>query len=151
MKTNRITNVADRSTHSGRLRPVRMLNCPKYNKALFNTQVPTVDVRLYRRISNLSILSKLLERLVVQRCHWWITWSSNFLSQLQSGFGSGYSTETAVLPVLSGILQAVDRGDVAALMLLDLSAAFHAIDHIIIQRLYLVFYMHYSHFYVYCI
>ena len=36
---------------------------------------------------------------------------------------------TTMLKVLSDILQAVDRDDVAALVLLDLSAAFDTVDH----------------------
>ena len=61
---------------------------------------------------------------------------ANLLPQLQSGFRQGHSTETAVLRVLSDILQAVDRGDVAALVLLDLSAAFDTVDHeVLLQRL----------------
>ena len=46
-----------------------------------------------------------------------------------SGFRPGHSTETAVLRVSSDILLAVDRGDVAALILLDLSAAFDTVDY----------------------
>jgi len=49
---------------------------------------------------------------------------------LQSGFRPGHSTESAsVLRVLSDILLAVDRGDFAAVVLLDLSAAFDTVDH----------------------
>jgi len=45
-----------------------------------------------------------------------------------------------VLKVLSDILQAVDRGDVAALVLLDLSAAFGTVDHdILLQHLSLTY------------
>jgi len=41
-----------------------------------------------------------------------------------------------MLKVLSDILQAVDQGDVIALVLLDLSAAFDTVDHdILLQRL----------------
>ena len=74
------------------------------------------------------LLSKLLERLVVQQLMDYLT-SANLLPQLQSGFRPCHSTETAVLKVLSDILQAVDQGDVAALVLLDLSAAFDTMDH----------------------
>jgi len=45
-----------------------------------------------------------------------------------------------VLRVLSDILHAVDCGDVAALVLLDLSAAFDMVDHdILLQRLQMTF------------
>ena len=40
--------------------------------------------------------------------------------------------------MLSEIIQAVDRGDFAALVLLDLSAAFDTVDHeILLQRLHI--------------
>ena len=56
--------------------------------------------------------------------------------QLQSAYHAGHSTETAVLKVLSDILLAIDAGDLPALVLLDLSAAFDTVDHdILIQRL----------------
>ena len=49
---------------------------------------------------------------------------------------AGHSTETAVLEVLSAILLAIDVGDLSALVLLDLSAAFDTVDHdILIRRL----------------
>jgi hypothetical protein len=93
------------------------------------------DVNSYRPISNLSVISKLLERLVARQLMQYLS-SADLLPSLQSGFRPGHSTETAVLRVLSDILQAVDRGDVATLILLDLSAAFDTVDHdIMLQRL----------------
>ena len=62
--------------------------------------------------------------------------TANLLPTVQSGFRPGYSTKTAVLSVLSDIHLAVDRGDLAALVLLDLSAAFDTVDHdILLKRL----------------
>jgi len=59
---------------------------------------------------------------------------------LQSGYRQDHSTETAVLRVLSDILQAVDNGDLAALVLLNMSAAFDTVDHsILLRRLHLTF------------
>ena len=63
-----------------------------------------------------EVLSKLLERLVVRQLMSYLT-AADLLRRLQSGFRSGHSTETAVLRVLADILQAVDRGDSAALIL----------------------------------
>jgi len=62
--------------------------------------------------------------------------SASLLPTLQSGFRPGHSTETAVLRVLSDILLTVDRDDLAALILLDPTAAFDTVDHdILLQRL----------------
>lgn len=58
------------------------------------------------------------------------------LPDLQSAYRAYHSTETAVLKVLADILLAVDKGDLAVLTLLDLSAAFDTVDHgILLQRL----------------
>jgi len=56
------------------------------------------------------------------------------LPSLQSDFRPGHSTETDTLRLLSDTLEAVDSGDVAALVLLDLSAAFDTVDHVILCR-----------------
>jgi hypothetical protein len=86
------------------------------------------DVRSYRPISNLSVVSKLQERLVASRLLNYLT-SMGLMPSLQSAYRVNHSTETAVLRVMTDILQALDRGDFAALTLLDLSAAFDTVDH----------------------
>jgi len=92
-------------------------------------------VRSYRPISNLSVLSKLLERLVSRQFLDYIT-MAGLMPAFQSAYRQFHSTETAVLKVLADILHALDNGDVAVLMLLDLSAAFDTVDHaILLQRL----------------
>jgi Reverse transcriptase (RNA-dependent DNA polymerase) len=73
------------------------------------------DVGSYRPISNMSVLSKPLERLVLRQLMKYLTYA-DLLPPLQSGFRPGYSTETAVVRVFSDILQAVDREDLAALI-----------------------------------
>jgi len=95
------------------------------------------DVSSYRPISNLTVLSELLERFVA--CARQLMRYLSFfdlLPFLQSGFRPGHSTETAVLRVLSGILLAADRGDVSALVLLDMTTASDTVSHsILLQRL----------------
>jgi hypothetical protein len=97
------------------------------------------DVRSYRPISNLSVASKLLERLVARQVIDYIQ-SNYLLPDQQSAYRPNFSTETAILRVLSDVLQAVDEGDVAILALLDLSAAFDTVDHsILLRRLQITF------------
>jgi Reverse transcriptase (RNA-dependent DNA polymerase) len=60
--------------------------------------------------------------------------TSKLLPELQSAYRKRHSTETAVLKVLMDILHAVDAGDLAALALLDLSAAFDTVDHTTLLR-----------------
>ena len=61
---------------------------------------------------------------------------NGLLPDLQSAYRAHHSTETAVLKVLSDILPALDSGNLAVLMLLDLSAAFDGVDHAtLLQRL----------------
>jgi len=93
------------------------------------------DPKSYRPISNLSVQSKLLERLVSKQLVAYL-FENDLLPDLQSAYRSNHSAETAVLKVLSDILLALDSGKLALLSLLDLSAAFDIIDHdTLLQRL----------------
>jgi Reverse transcriptase (RNA-dependent DNA polymerase) len=83
-----------------------------------------------RPISSLSVLFKLLERLVAQQLKAHLDCSGHF-PQLQCAYWAKHSIETAVL---SGILLATDDGDLSALAMLDLSAAFNTVDHEILLR-----------------
>ena len=87
----------------------------------------------YRPVSNLSFLSKVLEKVVVNQLNTHIN-SSNTPNQYQSAYRKFHSTETALLKIHNDILASMDAGKVTALTLLDLSAAFDTIDHTILQR-----------------
>jgi len=91
------------------------------------------DPKSYRPISNLSVVSKLLERLVCQQLVSYLK-TNSLLPDLQSAFRAHHSTETAVLKVMSDILLALDSGNLALLTLLDLSAAFDSVDHATLLR-----------------
>ena len=78
---------------------------------------------------NLSTISKLLERLAHNRLKQCITASPNF-SRLQSAYRQGHSTEAALTNIIDDIFGAIDDGSVVvALMSLDISAAFDAVNH----------------------
>ena len=86
------------------------------------------DVTSYRPISNLTVISKLLERIVSSQLVKYLK-DNGLLPDLRSAYRVMHSTETAVLKVLSDLLLAVDSGNLAMLTLLDLSAAFDSVDH----------------------
>ena len=93
------------------------------------------DVRSFRPISNLSVVSKLLERLVARQLLEYLD-RSGLLPRLQSAYCACHSTETAVLNVLPDIPLTIDASNLSALVLLDLSTAFDTVDHdILVQRL----------------
>jgi hypothetical protein len=74
---------------------------------LKKSDMDSADTKSYRPISNLSVLSKLLERLVARQLISYLT-AHDLLPDLQSAYRVHHSTETAVLKVLADILRAVD-------------------------------------------
>ena len=63
----------------------------------------------YRPISNLNFISKILERLFLQRIQPHILASPNY-NQHQSAYRPGHSTETALVHLLDNIYHAADHG-----------------------------------------
>jgi len=102
----------------------RVSNAPLLKKA----DLDPADVKSYPPISNLSVVFKLLERLVSSQLVKYLK-DNDLLPDLQSAYRAMLWTETAVLKVLADILLALDSGDLAMLTLLDLSAAFDSVDH----------------------
>jgi len=82
----------------------------------------------YRPISNLNNISKILERLFINRFQPHVVSSPNF-NKLQSAYRKNHSTETALLATLDHVYRTVDDSAVTLLVALDLSAAFDSIDH----------------------
>jgi len=87
----------------------------------------------YRLISNLTFVSKLVERTVAARLVTYLN-ANGLMPPLQSAYRRHHSTETALLKLLSDVYGASDCQQVVLLGLLDLSAAFDCIDHEILLR-----------------
>ena len=94
-----------------------------------------LECKNYRPVSNLSYLSKLLERVVAEQLVSHLD-NNNYLDKYQSAYRTGFSTETALLKVVNDALVTVNSGNLVLLVLLDLSAAFDTINHnLLLERL----------------
>ncbi|GFR73367.1 reverse transcriptase-like protein [Elysia marginata] len=92
---------------------------------------PNLDKNIlknYRPVSNITIISKVIEKVVSQRLRDYLN-SSNLDTKFQSAYKKEHSTETTLLEVLYDALRAADAKQPTLLVLLDLSAAFDTIDH----------------------
>ena len=89
----------------------------------------------YRPISNLPFLGKVIERTVSQQLMIHLKYNS-LLASRQSAYRQHHSVETALIRVQNDLLQSMDRGNEAVLVLLDLTSAFDTVDHsILLTRL----------------
>ena len=92
---------------------------------------PNLDCEIlknYRPVSNLSFLSKVIEKVIASRLLEHMQ-SNNLLETLQSAYKKAHSTETALLRVQNDILSSINTRKGSFLILLDLSAAFDTVDH----------------------
>ena len=87
----------------------------------------------YRHVSNLSFISKLVEKSVqdqyIHQCD-----ISGLISNFQSAYKWGHSCKTALLKILNDLLWSMERQSVTALVLLDLSAAFDTVSHTLLLK-----------------
>ena len=79
-------------------------------------------------MSNLSFVSKLIERAAFNQIHGHLV-CNNLYPVAQSAYRRNHSTETALLKVMNDILLNMNKQHVTILVLLDLSAAFDSVDH----------------------
>jgi hypothetical protein len=86
-----------------------------------------------RPVSLLVAASKICERVVLKQLTEHMTKRKRFTKH-QSGNRKLHSTETLNIFISDLILQSMDRREVTALLLLDLSKAFDSLDHSILLR-----------------
>ena len=85
------------------------------------------DPASYRPISNLSFVSKVIEKVVDARLTDHVN-KHHLRPVFQSAYHPFHSTETAIACILNHMIGTVDQGHVEALMLVDLSATFDTVD-----------------------
>ena len=102
---------------------------------LKKTTLDKKEIKNYRPVSNLSFISKVIERIVARQLLSHLK-TNCLLPVYQSGYRQYHSTETALLHVSSELFAAMDDQKMSLLALLDMSAAFDCVDHeILLERL----------------
>ena len=128
-----ITKLISLSLSAGTFPPV--FKSAHVTQLLKKPSLSKEDLKNYRPVSNLSFISKLIERVAASQIGSFLE-STNKSNNFQSAYKQLHSTETALLKLHNDVLTAMDSGKVTALTLPDLSAAFDTIGHsILLQRL----------------
>ena len=92
----------------------------------------------YRPISQLSFVSKLLEKHVAIQIRQHMEFNDLF-DTFQSAYRSAHSCETAMVHIQDDILKALDCGKHIIIVLLDFSAAFDSVGHdILLDKLHMI-------------
>ena len=128
-----LTHIVNESLSNGQF-PSEMkhaLVTPLLKKASLDPDLP----KNFRPVSNLSFLSKVMERAVAHQLGKYLD-DNSMHHPFQSAYRAHHSVETALLKVNNDIMIALDQQEGVILILLDLSAAFDTVDHdILISRL----------------
>ena len=89
------------------------------------------DINNYRPISVISLVAKAFERIMYNQGYVYLS-EDSIISKSQSGFHSIHSTVTALLEATDSWAFDIDRGNVNAVVFLDLKKAFDTVDHTIL-------------------
>ena len=87
-----------------------------------------LDVGNYRPVSVLNCVSKILEKSVYVQIDDYLS-RNNLIYQYQSGFRSGYSTETCLIYLTDFVKHQISQGNYVGMMLLDVQKAFDSVNH----------------------
>ena len=93
------------------------------------------DLSNYRPISNVSFLSKILEKVIYLQLNYFIE-NNSLHSTYQSSYRKNHSCETGMIRVVGDMQEMLHEKKTVVLVLLDSSAAFDTVDHaLLISRL----------------
>ena len=113
---------------------IKLIKYAIFTPLLKKVSLDSDDTANFCLISNVSLISKILERLIAECLNVQVV-ETRTIPIVQSVHRRHHSTETD-LTIVSDIDMAADAGDASALALLNLSVAFDTSDHsILFQRL----------------
>ena len=93
----------------------------------------TVKVSNYRTISVIPCFSKILERIMCNRLYKYLT-DQKILHPQQFGFQKGQSIEHEIVQLVDKIYESFEIGNYTVSIFVELSKAFHAVDHTIFLK-----------------
>jgi hypothetical protein len=85
----------------------------------------------YRPVAILCIISKVIERVIFLQIVEYMN-CNNLFHPNHHGFRAHHSTSTAMIQMYDSWVQAVDKGELTGVCMLDMSAAFDVVDHVIL-------------------
>ena len=103
-------------------------------KPLLKKKGLPLELPNYRPVSNLTFLSKILEKAALNQINDHIE-ANNLLPPYQRAYRKYHGVETAMLRMYNDLLENIDEGKVTIVVMLDLSAAFDTIDIPILIRI----------------
>ena len=87
----------------------------------------------YRPVSNLSFISKIMEKVVASQISAYLS-ENGLLEAQQSAYRSAHNTETALLHVFDDVLRSIGNRQCVLFVALDLSAAFDTVDYGLMEQ-----------------
>ena len=121
-----ITNIINASMESSRV--PSEFKCARIRPLLKKPGLDPNILKNYRPVSNLSFISKILEKVVDARLEQHLA-NHRLHESMQSAYRQFHCTESALMKVQNDIMRSLDNNHATVLVLLDLSAAFDTIDH----------------------
>ena len=92
-----------------------------------------LDPQNYRPVALLPVLSKILEKVIFRQIVKYVE-SNEILLPSHHGSRAMHNTNTAILEMYGHWIDAVENGEMAGIMMLDLSAAFDLVNHQILLK-----------------
>ena len=97
-----------------------------------------INPQNYRPVALLPALSKVLEKVIFRQIVEYME-KYDLMHHNHHGSRSGHNTSTALIEMYDNWTETVERGNCAAVMMLDLSAAFDLVNHsLLLQKLHLM-------------
>ena len=94
---------------------------------LYKGKGSKLEPKSYRPVAILPILSKVLERLMFQQLVTYMD-ANKFYNPGHHAYRSFHSTTTAILQMYTTWVEALEQGELAAVCMIDMSAAFDVVD-----------------------